>query len=128
MLLWIFFLPSLVLAGDQSVMGALNSVSAEASKEYSSLVTEAEQVGWVRARLAWIALERLRGQESDALKVFVGCRTYCAKHAPAGEWNAVKAWGCAKIGQKKREADVCLSLGTSGEIPTKNTKAQKSPH
>jgi hypothetical protein len=84
------------------------------AKDFKSLAAEAEQLEWVKARLAWISLERLRGQEAEALKIFAGCGNYCEKHAPEREWRSLKAWACGK----KKEAIPCLS----------KTKAQKPSH
>ena len=62
----------------------------------ASALSEAEGVEWVRGRFAWVALLRLEGKEDEALKVFEGCGSYCAKWGPSGEWAALRKWGCGK--------------------------------
>lgn len=125
--MWALFLTIASLAATPNSYTEVNSVESErviqsiTKRSFSSLSTEAEQVEWVRARMAGIALARLRGQESQALDYFIGCETYCQRHAPEKEWATVKAWGCTK----KKEAKICLPKSTS---KTTNTKAQKPPH
>ncbi len=101
----------------------MNTLSLEAAKAMERLsqqnpkkLSEAEKIEWARARLAWIALKRLQGQEGEALQIFQGCQGFCEKYGPEKEWKSVRAWGCAK----KREAIPCLSGSTKA-------KTQKPP-
>lgn len=123
----LFFLlaPLIALAGGDSTY--LNVNSWEAKKEITKILTadpallptDAERIEWVKARLAAISLARLETREAEALKLFLECGKWCGKYGPEQEWASVKAWGC----QKKREADICLSLSSSSV----KTKAQKPP-
>lgn len=97
-----------------NVVQAARLLEGICSKDFNDLAGEAEQVEWVKARLAWVSLERLRGREEEALRIFSACDVYCEKHAPEKEWASLKAWACGK----KKEANPCLS----------KTKAQKPSH
>lgn len=121
--MWIILISLPVWAANKSYTD-VNSIEAEramkgiVSVPYTALTTEADQVEWVKARIAWIALERLRGREAKALEIFEGCENFCEKHAADKEWSSLKAWGCSK----KKEAKICLPNSTI------STKAQKPPH
>ena len=95
---------------------ASQAMDKVAKRDPHSLESEADLVDWARARIAWIALRRLQGRESEALTIFEGCEEICKKYGPEKEWRAAKTWGC----QKKREAKPCLSSSSH-----KKTKAQK---
>lgn len=94
------------LASAQEPPIYVNNLSVEAgqamakiaSRDPSGIKSEAELVEWARARLAWIALRRLQGQEKEALAIFEGCGQTCEKYGSEKEWSAARAWGC----QKKR--------------------------
>jgi hypothetical protein len=81
---------------DVNQIEAARALEKVAGKPLSGKAGEAEQVEWVRARMAWIALERLQGQEEKALKIFAGCGGYCERHSPEKEWKALRTWACAK--------------------------------
>lgn len=87
---------------DTNSVQALRNLKQIAGKSPKKL-PEPELVEWVRARFAWIALLRLEGKVQDALKVFEGCESYCAKHGPSEEWKALRDWGCGK----KKAAPPC---------------------
>ena len=122
--------PGLGQANDD--LNYLNTSSFAARKNLEKILsanpdelpTDAERIGWARARLAAISLARLQGRELDARKLFVGCGEWCEKYGPEAEWKAVKAWGC----EKKREAELipCLSPSRASSLLEK-TKAQKPP-
>lgn len=115
----LLLLSYLAFAGDESPSLYIETNAVQAarvmkgicSKDFGSLKGEGERLEWVRARLAWIALERLQGRDEEALRIFEGCGGHCAGYAPEKEWSALKEWACGK----KKEAKPCLS----------NTKAQK---
>lgn len=116
-----FLVAALAIAGEESpslyietnAVQAARALQEISSKDFDSLSNEGERLEWVRARIAWIALERLRGREEEALRIFEGCRGHCSAFAPDREWKALKAWAYGK----KKEATPCLF----------NTKAQKPP-
>ncbi len=118
----LLLLPALALAAPEkasiyiegNVVQAARVLEGICSKDFNDLAGEAEQVEWVKARLAWIALERLRGRDEEALRICSACDLYCERHAPEREWAALRAWACGK----KKEANPCL----------KKTKAQKPSH
>ena len=115
--------PGLALAAEPPKY--VNTLSADAvavmqkivSRDSATLKTDAEKGEWASARLAYISLRRLQGQEDEALRIFAGCTEICAKYGPEKEWGALKEWGC----QKKREANPCLPSNST------KTKAQKPP-
>ena len=73
--------------------------------DFQALKTDDQRQKWVSARLAWIALERLKGQEEEAIRIFSGCiEGSCEKFGQKNEWIAVKTWACGK----KKEAIPCL--------------------
>lgn len=84
-----------------------------ASSNPKTLQSELELREWAKARLAWIALKRLQGRDSEAMLIFEGCGEFCQKYGPEKEWRAQKSWGC----QKKREANPCLSSKTKAQKP-----------
>jgi hypothetical protein len=59
-------------------------------------LSDAESVEWVRSRFAWVALLRLQGKDDEALEVFEGCRSYCKRWGPSGEWEALRKWACGR--------------------------------
>jgi len=92
---------------------AASAMEKIASRDPKKLQSELELREWARARLAWIALKRLQGRDTEAIVIFEGCGEFCQKHGPEKEWLAQKEWGC----QKKREANPCLSLKTKAQKP-----------
>lgn len=98
----------------------VNTFSVEAAKgmekiggrPVAELTSDAERMEWARARLAWIALTRLQGQEAEALKIFSGCGDICGRFGPEKEWASTRSWGCGR---------------QPGALPCapKKTKAQK---
>jgi hypothetical protein len=88
---------------DTSSAEALRNMRKIGARDPATL-SEAEAVEWVRSRFAWVALLRLQGKDAEALAVFEGCRSYCGKWGPSGEWAALKKWGCAKSAEKSSRA------------------------
>ncbi len=72
-----------------------------AKQPYSQLASDPERNEWARARLAWVALERLAGNEKAALEIFAGCERFCEKYGPESEWVATKKWACQKQPKQK---------------------------
>jgi hypothetical protein len=100
----LFFLTAAYAQNSTPNLTDINSAEARrnlekvASRSADGL-SEAELVEWTKARLAWIALNRLEGREDEALKLFSGCGKTCAHYAPDKEWKALQAWGCSKAGK-----------------------------
>lgn len=93
-------------------LDAANVMRKIAGRPVEELKTDAERMEWARARLAWIALARLQGQEAEALKIFSDCGDICGRFGPEKEWDATRSWGCGR---------------QPGALPCapKKTKAQK---
>lgn len=123
----IFLVGGLAFAQEPPIY--VNNLSLEASQAMAKIAgrdpngikSEAELVEWARARLAWISLRRLQGQEKEALAIFEGCGQVCERYGSEREWAAARAWGC----QKKREAKVCLPPSNPSDIKTKAQKPSR---
>jgi hypothetical protein len=92
----------------------------EISAKDPGTLPEPERLKWAKARLAWIALDRLEGREEEALKLFRDCFETCGTYAPAGEFRALLAWGCPRAA----DARPCM-VKQSADGSAKKTKAQK---
>lgn len=65
-----------------------------AERNYLLLKSKTEQAGWVKDRLDWAAIERLRAQEEHAKSILVGCLRYCKEQVGEAEWAKQIAWIC----------------------------------